>query len=711
MRDSLRQVRALAGLLMRHFSRRAVKAGANPTQAKVPSFVLLSLVWAAYVGNAVWNLLDRAAHAEDHVLEAIGWQLGGILIMLVGFGLGELTPELGRLRSPLRASLLDELPVTTAARVGLSWVRNPLLLALPILSTIGWSPPLRGHGSGVALLVAIGLLLGLAALTWGYALATWVRVAFSARGRRAIAIGSFVLAIAGFPLVSTGTSLRAHSPGRALVALARAIHDGEGAALALAALALCLVAALAAIGLGELKGYDRLDAASAGQRKAGRVRLTLDAAERVLAHREGGLVLLVIEWLILGGIAIAAGFAFVHAPGRDTVKQLSLGYALLVAYMGALLALNQAGAAVRRDAGVRALLAPLPLSPYDTLAGKVRVLRRLLLPLLLTAVPLAAVTLRHAGTFGVDVTSAVLWRAAATLAVVWLAADASVSVAFLTNGVGLPGTRSLGAPTSYAAQLLLLPMLATASAANPVVALASVGTVGAVTFEARRAARKCVRWLDDAADDVERETTVWRALLALAAFFAVQALGAQFLRLGQASPAVTLAVTYGVAAVALVILTVQGRRLLGPLVYWPKRVVAVPLGLVAGTLSGAAAMGFGRLVDRFAPSTGPELDLSAPGARVWLFAALVVLAPLAEETFFRGWLQDAIAADLPPVRRRWAFAIAAIAFAFAHVGGYAVPQLMLGLVAGALYAWSGGLLPGIVAHAAHNGLVLLLGGG
>jgi membrane protease YdiL (CAAX protease family) len=200
---------------------------------------------------------------------------------------------------------------------------------------------------------------------------------------------------------------------------------------------------------------------------------------------------------------------------------------------------------------------------------------------------------------------------------------------------------------------------------------------------------------------------VWRALLALAAFFAVQALGAQFLRLGHASTAVTLTVTYGVAAAALVMLTVHGRRQLGPLRFWPQKPVALSLGLFAGTISAQAALGFAWLIHKLGPSDGPDLDVSGSG-RVWLFVSLVGVAPIAEEIFFRGWLQDAIAADLPASRRRWAFALAALAFACSHVGTYLVPQLILGLFAGALYAWSGGLLPGLLAHAVHNALVLLM---
>ncbi|HKO90936.1 MAG TPA: CPBP family intramembrane glutamic endopeptidase, partial [Polyangiaceae bacterium] len=90
-----------------------------------------------------------------------------------------------------------------------------------------------------------------------------------------------------------------------------------------------------------------------------------------------------------------------------------------------------------------------------------------------------------------------------------------------------------------------------------------------------------------------------------------------------------------------------------------------------------------------------------------LLGAAVVVAPIAEEYFFRGWLQRAIKQDLPLVWKHWAFVLGALAFALAHLGSYALPQLFVGLAAGALYARGMGLGPAIVAHAVNNGLILL----
>ena len=74
--------------------------------------------------------------------------------------------------------------------------------------------------------------------------------------------------------------------------------------------------------------------------------------------------------------------------------------------------------------------------------------------------------------------------------------------------------------------------------------------------------------------------------------------------------------------------------------------------------------------------------------------------------FFRGWLQQAIAEELPRHLVRWAPLVGALAFACAHVGSPWVPQFAMGLVAGLLWSRSGGLGPSMVAHAVHNGLVL-----
>ena len=85
----------------------------------------------------------------------------------------------------------------------------------------------------------------------------------------------------------------------------------------------------------------------------------------------------------------------------------------------------------------------------------------------------------------------------------------------------------------------------------------------------------------------------------------------------------------------------------------------------------------------------------------------VVVAPLAEETFFRGWLQDTLVARQPgsfaPV------ALGALLFALVHPLPSFVPVFALGIFAGLLRRRSGGIAAGCLAHAIHNAAVLLLG--
>ena len=101
----------------------------------------------------------------------------------------------------------------------------------------------------------------------------------------------------------------------------------------------------------------------------------------------------------------------------------------------------------------------------------------------------------------------------------------------------------------------------------------------------------------------------------------------------------------------------------------------------------------------------PGLAIGMPALAMLVACAVVV--PCVEEYLFRGWLQSATAAELPAAAKRWAFALAAGAFALAHVGGIGLPQLLLGLVTGAMVAAGAGIGPAIVCHGTYNALLLL----
>ena len=91
----------------------------------------------------------------------------------------------------------------------------------------------------------------------------------------------------------------------------------------------------------------------------------------------------------------------------------------------------------------------------------------------------------------------------------------------------------------------------------------------------------------------------------------------------------------------------------------------------------------------------------------WLVVIpIVVLAPIAEEIFFRGIVFNALLREAGP---RWAFLGSATLFAIVHASVVAfVPILLLGLVLAWIYRRTQSLLAAIVVHATFNGLSVLL---
>ncbi|MCS7207781.1 MAG: CPBP family intramembrane metalloprotease [Dehalococcoidia bacterium] len=95
-----------------------------------------------------------------------------------------------------------------------------------------------------------------------------------------------------------------------------------------------------------------------------------------------------------------------------------------------------------------------------------------------------------------------------------------------------------------------------------------------------------------------------------------------------------------------------------------------------------------------------------------LFALLtvgvvVLLAPLAEEIFFRGFLLTALT---PRFTRGGALVVSSLVFAVLHgAPGLMVPVFFAGLVLGVLFLRSGSLLPPLMAHALQNALAYAFG--
>ncbi|MFI5401894.1 MAG: CPBP family intramembrane glutamic endopeptidase, partial [Planctomycetota bacterium] len=128
------------------------------------------------------------------------------------------------------------------------------------------------------------------------------------------------------------------------------------------------------------------------------------------------------------------------------------------------------------------------------------------------------------------------------------------------------------------------------------------------------------------------------------------------------------------------------------------------LGYVAGIPVFAAGFLAMLLVSRVLgePVRHPAMeDAADPSARLQLFLATCVWAPLVEEAVFRGAFQRYLR---PRMARIGAAAVVGLVFAFVHPQGLAaIPVLMaLGGWFAILREWRGTLIPCVAAHAVHN---------
>jgi membrane protease YdiL (CAAX protease family) len=113
-----------------------------------------------------------------------------------------------------------------------------------------------------------------------------------------------------------------------------------------------------------------------------------------------------------------------------------------------------------------------------------------------------------------------------------------------------------------------------------------------------------------------------------------------------------------------------------------------------------------QIVPDFAPKAHPTLERLSQGQPElvigWLWMSAGVVAPVAEEVFFRGVLQSALAGAL---RNRWlAIVLAAAAFGAVHLTQpqAVLPLIAMGLVLGYLYERTGTLAAPIAVHVLFN---------
>lgn len=96
-----------------------------------------------------------------------------------------------------------------------------------------------------------------------------------------------------------------------------------------------------------------------------------------------------------------------------------------------------------------------------------------------------------------------------------------------------------------------------------------------------------------------------------------------------------------------------------------------------------------------------------PGDFLLGFLLIAVLPAIGEEFAFRGMLQPSLNRATGNIHIAvWVTAILFSAFHFQFLGF--VPRLILGVLFGYLYAWSGSLLLPMVAHFVNNGLMVIL---
>jgi membrane protease YdiL (CAAX protease family) len=694
MRAEIRQFGALLRLLWRSWRRRSLKTGGEP-RAGGSGFLVVALAWTVYASDLLWSTLSRCAALGADRLIATRWALFGVVLLAISVGLGELVPDTNRFRPTLRATFLDPLPISPTVRAVLSWFQNPPLLVLGVVSVLALSPEGRSHARGLVCLVALAVLLFLTACTVGLALARLIRaiapiwsVWLSPLWLVALAGGTFLL----FTAPSLGKLAKSigHDP---LLIVARGLENGSGLLYAYLLLGAGLALALAVAAMAERIGYDRelRSRAGAAAARTGDRR----SFERRLLWREGldrSVLLTAASFLLATALAVLA-VKSMSSPELVIAGQIG---SLAVGSMISLLAIAAAKTAIRRDAAARNFLEPLPLSLPSILTQRQSALQASLLPLVagFGGVFVLALVRAH---LELSVVVSLLWRAGALVLAAGLVCNAAVWTSYVEGAATATG---LGTVANLSSFVLMIPVTAALAAPEPQSSAAGLLVVAGMSWAVRRSALRQAAWNDDPAR-TEGRADLWRSLLALGVFYAVQLTSGVVLKWTGLTQDAAIPIALVVSAAVIVALTFSSGA--AKKIRWVRcHPLFAALALPAGALSAAISILF----------TRPLISVEATVPSVRLPAATIVtlsiIVPIAEEIFFRGWLQNALAQELGPQLRRFTVPLAACVFAAAHVGSPFVPQLAVGLVTAWLYSRSGALLPAVLAHVISNALVLLI---
>ncbi|MYE55063.1 MAG: CPBP family intramembrane metalloprotease [Chloroflexi bacterium] len=131
--------------------------------------------------------------------------------------------------------------------------------------------------------------------------------------------------------------------------------------------------------------------------------------------------------------------------------------------------------------------------------------------------------------------------------------------------------------------------------------------------------------------------------------------------------------------------------------------VALSIGLSATAVYALLAQWLG--IDILVPDQGLEEIAALDGAAMLpTFAIVGLLAPFAEEVFFRGFLLAALASVIGGLRGAL---VSSAIFSVAHLNvGTLAPIFVMGMLLAWLYLRTGSIWPPIVAHAAQNLIAL-----
>ncbi|MBI5532964.1 MAG: CPBP family intramembrane metalloprotease [Deltaproteobacteria bacterium] len=657
------------------------------------ALTLMGLVVAFHIGTASQSSPD-----------ARQWSIFGAFLMAIGgVAQAEMPPSGSRTAqaSMLSHPLLLALPVTPWVRPLLALASQPSQILFPIAILVG-----TANRSVCSWLSAAGLGL-LAVVAGAYAAGISTTVARATRWRwlvRTWPTLMLLLGICGASAMLLAAYLGpARGPAKLLTLAERALSSCSVAEIAMGWLVpfpVLIVLGAAVLRVTVRVGYDRI--AMAPQLRtypdAGSLMRIADI-EKLMSSRDFARPALVVAAQIftfaLSFVGAYAAEPKLRALGQDrlgTLHALCMTVIALYSCGVAWLITRRAARSVARDLAAAPLLSTLPIEPRELLEGKASAMRFLALPFLAAMLPWIIALPASLG-------QEMLWRLGLVIAAFWLVAQGGVSVTFLRQS----RVRQQSVSWLNVEMLLLTTPLSGIVLANSLPAgLLGLVVLGAISTEAKRASQRAMRWVDDAGDGAVRDTEVWRAMVALGVFSVFGGIGSSVLLL--LAPERTRFAALAVVLASQILLGAQtvSRKGLDPL--FPRgargwlRTAAAP---AAGMISVAAAAVYLLLLRRLHIEM-PQTPSAAGVTRVAWLAVVLAGAPIAEELFFRGWLQPALPRELPSRWQPWTFALTAGLFASIHGPIGFVPVLVLGLIAGALRMWTGGVVAGIVVHMMHN---------